>query len=128
MTGNKLLLLAFFGLSFALVAAAQPIERWQFEEPEQQELFEQLLHEFACPQCFGASLAESPAMVAEDIRQIVRQQVLEGKSAAQIRTWMIARYGPSITTVPTGNSALLWLLPPLLLLATLVLCRYYLFR
>ena len=105
---------------------AQAQERWPFANAEQKRLFEQLLEELACPSCLGSSLAESPAPVAEDIRRTIYRQVLQGKSATEIRQWMVTRYGVGVSTLPESSAGglWLWLLPPLLmLLAALMLYR-----
>ncbi|MGI9345047.1 MAG: cytochrome c-type biogenesis protein [Gammaproteobacteria bacterium] len=93
-------------------ALTAPEQRWPFEDAEQHAIFMQLQQELICPTCQGASLEESPAPIALDMRKAVYSQVKAGKTAAEIRQWMVERYGPTVTTRPVGDSRwFLWLLP-----------------
>lgn len=71
--------------------------------------------QYRCPVCAGESAASSDAPAAVEIRQLVRQWLEEGKSPAQIRSYLVADYGPSILEKPpaSGLGIVVWALPAL---------------
>jgi cytochrome c-type biogenesis protein CcmH len=71
--------------------------------------------QYRCPVCAGESAAASDAPAAVEIRQLVRKWLQEGESPAQIRTYLVADYGPSILEKPpaSGLDSLVWILPAL---------------
>jgi cytochrome c-type biogenesis protein CcmH len=64
-------------------------------------------------QCQNNSIADSPAGLASDLRRDVQEQLLAGKSDAEIRDYMVKRYGNVILFTPPmdSSSAWVWLLP-----------------
>ena len=96
--------------------ASDPAER--LGDPVQEARAEHLFGQFRCLVCQNESIDDSNADLARDLRQIVRQQVALGRSDAQIKAYLVARYGEFILLKPTfsaGNS-LLWLAPLLIVL------------
>ena len=111
--------LALFGallLGVAIPCAAFDIE--SMPTPEMQQRYDGLTHELRCMQCQNQSIADSPVGLAEDLRRDVREQIIAGKTDAQIRDSMVARYGNIILFRPpfTPSTAWVWVLPFLLLL------------
>jgi cytochrome c-type biogenesis protein CcmH len=90
---------------------------------ELQQRYESLTHELRCMQCMNNSIADSPVGLASDLRQQVKEQLLAGKSDAEIRAWMVDRYGKVILfTPPMDRSAgWVWAAPVLALLGGLVI-------
>jgi cytochrome c-type biogenesis protein CcmH len=86
--------------------------------PEMQQRYDGLTHELRCMQCQNQSIADSPVGLAEDLRRDVREQIIAGKTDAQIRDSMVARYGNIILFRPPFNPSTgwVWVLPFLLLL------------
>jgi cytochrome c-type biogenesis protein CcmH len=86
--------------------------------PELQQRYDALTHELRCMQCQNQSIADSPVGLASDLRRDVREQIIAGKSDAQIRDSMVARYGNVILFRPPfqASTAWIWLLPFLLLI------------
>ena len=105
------ILLAAAGVSIAVDVESLPT-------PEMQERFDGLTHELRCMQCQNQSIADSPVGLAEDLRRDVREQIIAGKTDAQIRDSMVARDGNVILFRPPFNpsTAWVWVLPFLLLL------------
>lgn len=70
-----------------------------------------------CPTCQGLSIADSPATVAVQMRELVREQVASGASDVDIRAFFVARYGRWILLDPptAGVDLAIWLAPPFLL-------------
>src|SRR5580700_1305289 len=99
-------------------AAAVALDTTQMPDPALQARYITLTHELRCMQCQNESLADSPVDLAADLRREVREQLLAGKSDAQVREWMAARYGDFILFRPrySWRNAWLWGAPPVLLL------------
>ena len=69
--------------------------------------------EVRCPTCEGLSAAESDTPASLAIRQEIRRRVDAGQSDAEIRAYLVSRYGKDILLKPeaTGVASLVWLLP-----------------
>jgi len=69
--------------------------------------------ELRCVVCQNLSVADSPSEMAQQMRAIVREQVQAGKSPDQIKDFFVSKYGEWVLLKPrtTGFSALLWILP-----------------
>lgn len=78
--------------------------------------------ELRCLVCQNESLASSRAPLAEDLRNVVRTQIRAGQSDEKIIQYLTDRYGDFVNYRPPFKlrTALLWLAPPLLLLAGLM--------
>ena len=103
-----------------LLVVARPSAAFDIESmptPEMQQRYDGLTHELRCMQCQNQSIADSPVGLAEDLRRDVREQIIAGKSDAEIRDSMVARYGNVILFRPRFNpsTAWVWVLPFLLL-------------
>lgn len=72
-----------------------------------------LSEDFACPTCDGQSVAESNAVVAQEIRREIRRQVDDGQTDEQITEALVASYNESIDLRPRsgGVVGLIWTLP-----------------
>jgi len=115
----RAIFLALFGA--LLLGVANPSVAFDIESmptPELQQRYDGLVHELRCMQCQNQSIADSPVGLAEDLRRDVREQIIAGKTDAQIRDSMVARYGNIILFRPpfTPSTAWVWVLPFLLLL------------
>jgi len=102
------------GLSLSSVFAIDPIE---LADPVLQERYRSLTHELRCMQCQNQSIADSPVGLAGDLRREVRELLEAGKTDAEIRDHLSARYGDFILFRPrwSWRTAWLWLTPALLL-------------
>jgi cytochrome c-type biogenesis protein CcmH len=102
------------------------VDPTQMPTPQLQARYLALTHELRCMQCQNETLADSPVELAADLRSEVRDMLLAGKSDAEVRAFMVARYGDFILFRPrfTARTAWLWLVPGLLLaLGGVVLAR-----
>jgi cytochrome c-type biogenesis protein CcmH len=72
--------------------------------------------------CQNQSIDDSNAPLARDLRLLVRERLKAGDSDAAVKSFVVARYGEFVLLRPQFgiHTAVLWLGPPLLLLATLV--------
>jgi cytochrome c-type biogenesis protein CcmH len=77
--------------------------------PAKQQLYDDLTHQLRCLQCQSETVAETPAKFAVDIRRQVREMVEAGSSEADVRHYMVQRYGELILLKPLFNMANAWL-------------------
>ena len=87
-----------------------------------------LTSELRCLVCQNQSLADSHADLAIDLKNQVREQMRAGRSDAEIRDYMVARYGDFVLYDPPFklSTALLWVGPFVFLLLGLVALGSYL--
>jgi cytochrome c-type biogenesis protein CcmH len=118
---KRLLLLIIFSLWVAPMQAA--IEAYQFDSPEMEADYNQLIDELRCLVCQNQNLSGSDADLARDLRRETYQMLQQGKSQQQVVDFMVARYGDFVLYRPQfkSNTYLLWLGPFLLLLLVLYL-------
>ncbi|HEX7166210.1 MAG TPA: cytochrome c-type biogenesis protein CcmH [Acidimicrobiales bacterium] len=74
-----------------------------------------------CPTCRTLSAAESDAVGAQAVRDAIRDGVRAGQSDAEIRAFLVSRYGSEILLKPkaSGIAGLVWILPVAALLVAL---------
>ncbi len=102
-----------------------PYADTQLTDPVAEAKASDLMETLRCVQCQGQSIADSDAPIAASMRNEVRQRILNGEAPADIRAWLISRYGEYISFEPSfsGPSMMLWLLPLMLFLVALFLAR-----
>lgn len=106
------------GLLAALSLAAQASEPMTFDDPQQEERFRQLTTELRCLVCQNQTLSDSDALLAQDLRREIHGMIMAGRTDAEIKEFMVARYGDFVLYRPPvqSNTLLLWATPLLLLL------------
>lgn len=69
--------------------------------------------ELRCPVCQGLSLQDSPSELAQEMRDVVRTQLEEGKTPAEVKEYFVASYGEWILLEPTaeGFNLAVYILP-----------------
>ena len=77
--------------------------------PTEDQRVERITSVIRCPTCRGLSAAQSDAPSAESIRDEVRRRVQEGETDAQIKGYLLSRYGEDILLQP--RSRLVWAIP-----------------
>ena len=115
-----------FGILLIQVPFAESIEASIFETEEQQSRYTQLIEDIRCPVCQGQSIGGSNSGLAKDLREKVREMILDGRSDHQIYSYMVERYGDFVVYKPPINikTYLLWFAP----LFILILSMIFLFR
>lgn len=95
---------------------AQPLE---FHDRAEEQRFHKLTLELRCVMCQNQSLADSDAPIAHDLRREVFNLMREGRSDAEIKAFLVDRYGEFVLYRPQfgGGTLLLWLGPAVVLLA-----------
>lgn len=94
-----------------VAAAADPAER--LSDPAKEAHARTLFQQFRCVVCQAESIDDSEAPIAHDLRQIVREQVAAGRTDAEIKHYLVARYGEFVLLRPSFSwlNALLWFTP-----------------
>ena len=103
-------------VSFAQVSDPTPLT---FRDAAEETRFHALTAELRCVMCQNQSLADSNAQIANDLRREVLDLMNQGKSDAEIKRFLVERYGEFVLYKPEVDGAtwLLWFGPALLLLA-----------
>lgn len=115
---------------FLLLLAISPA--WAVNDPAdqlpdatQEERARTIGRELRCMVCQNQSIEDSDADLARDLRRIVREQVVAGKSDAAVTDFVHQRYGDFVLLRPPFKlaTALLWATPAVALLGGLLLIR-----
>ena len=95
--------------------AGAPVD---FRDAAEEARFRALAAELRCVMCQNQSLADSNAQIAYDLRREVLELMRQGKSNAEVKDFLVARYGEFVLYRPrvAGKTWLLWLGPIVLLL------------
>ena len=106
-------------LAFAQASDPTPL---QFKDAAQETRFHALAAELRCVMCQNQSLADSNAQIAQDLRREVLALMNDGKSDAEIKRFLVDRYGEFVLYKPevSRGTWLLWFGPLLLLLAGVI--------
>mgnify|MGYP003308475475 FL=1 len=115
-----------FGILLIQAPFAESIEASIFETEEQQSRYTQLIEDIRCPVCQGQSIGGSNSGLAKDLREKVREMILDGQSDPEIYSYMVERYGDFVVYKPPINikTYLLWFAPLFILILSLI----FLFR
>jgi len=107
---RRLLGACVLGLSLSVQAA---IETYQFDSPEQEARFRQLGYELRCPKCQNQAIGDSDAEISGDLRAEVYRMLKEGATDAEIKDFMVARYGRYVLYNPPldQQTLVLWFGP-----------------
>ncbi len=103
----------------APVWAVQPDE--VLDDPVMEARARDISQGLRCPVCQSENIDESNADISRDLRLLVRERLVQGDSDAQVRDFVVARYGEYVLLEPTtqGANLLLWIAGPAMLLAAL---------
>src|SRR4030065_1093937 len=101
-------------LSIMLPVWAEPVK----EDPLDRAVLE-IAKDLRCAVCQNQPVAEANSDLAQDMRQIIREQLVAGKSRDEIVDYFVARYGDYVLMKPPTERAglLLWIarhLPPIM--------------
>ena len=110
------ILLALCAISLSAQDTQPPLEN-----VEQQSLYRKLLEEVRCMVCQNQNLKDSNAPLAKDMRRELRRMVEEGASEADVKQFLLDRYGDYALYRPrlAPNTLVLWAGPGVLLIVAL---------
>jgi cytochrome c-type biogenesis protein CcmH len=114
-----LVLLSLLAAGIALAVVAMRGDGANQSEAQQVRQIAAGLH---CPVCKDLSVADSPAPLAQQMREQIAQKLRAGETPDQIRAEFVAAYGDSVLMSPPkrGLSAAVYVLPAIVIAAGLV--------
>ncbi len=118
MTVRAILLASAFAIAASFGAqAVQPDEVLHDRKLEQRA--REISTGIRCMVCQNENIDDSDAPLAKDLRLLVRDRVQKGDTDAQVRDYLVARYGDFVLLNPPFqmDTFLLWLTPATVLLA-----------
>jgi len=103
-----------------LADSSLPPAQWadrQLPDARQEARAKALMEELRCLVCQGQSIADSDAELAGDMRHLVRTRIAAGQSPAEVRGWLVDRYGNWVSYKPAVEPITwpLWVAPLVLL-------------
>ncbi len=96
-------------LAWLFSGQAAAIDVYEFQNPEQEALYQQLTKELRCLVCQNQNLADSDAGLAKDLKDQVAEFVIAGQDAETIKQYMVERYGDFVDYDPPMNASTLFL-------------------
>ncbi|HSH91195.1 MAG TPA: cytochrome c-type biogenesis protein [Ramlibacter sp.] len=114
---NRFLALLIFAL--VVIAADAKEAAPMAEDPAIEQRLVAISEEMRCLVCQNESLSASRSDLAQDLRRELRTLIKQGKSDAEIREFMVARYGDFVLYRPQVKPVtwLLWFGPFVLMIA-----------
>ena len=100
------------------------------EDPVVEQRLISISEEMRCLVCQNESLSGSRSELAQDLRREIRDLIKQGKTDAEIRTFMVDRYGDFVLYRPPVKPItwLLWIGPFVLMLVGMIALLMYLRR
>lgn len=120
----RVVLCIYAGSSWAQVPAEnKPL-------PVNQDEYRDVAGQLRCPTCTGLSVLDSDAPFSVQIKNEVKEQLVQGKSEKDILKFFQDRYGPWILRSPpvAGVNALAWIIPIASMLLGPVLIWFFIGR
>jgi cytochrome c-type biogenesis protein CcmH len=111
----KISVAVFIFLLFVAPAIAMTPEE-KLKDPVLEARARMISQEVRCVVCQNQSIDDSDALLARDLRLIVREQITAGKSNKEVKDYLVRRYGSFVLLKPPFNKAtlFLWFGPALL--------------
>jgi cytochrome c-type biogenesis protein CcmH len=121
-------LVAWLMLAGVALAALEPEE--MLKDPASEKRARTITKELRCVVCQNQSVDDSDAPLAKDIRMIVRERIMAGETDAEVRAYVVKRYGQYVLLRPPlgVDTALIWVGPFALLAIGLGVAALYLRR
>jgi cytochrome c-type biogenesis protein CcmH len=87
-------------------------------DAELEAMVKSLASQLRCPVCQGVSIQDSPTELAYEMKEVIRQQLREGRSPEQVKEYYVERYGEWVLLQPKaeGFNLIVYLLPLVVLL------------
>lgn len=127
---RALLALAALMLAAAAPMPPQPAEDRPLADASQEARAQAIHRSLRCVVCQNESIAESNAVLAADLRAVVRERVAAGDTDEEVREYMVARYGDFVLLKPPfeADTWVLWLGPFAVVLIGAIAIAAYLRR
>ena len=81
-----------------------------------------LFKEVRCLVCQGQTIHESNAEIAEDLKTLIREKIVEGKTDKEIKGFLVEKYGDWILMTPPVKELtyVLWFAPIIIMVIGLI--------
>ena len=91
------------------------------DDPVLEDRARALSQELRCPVCRNESIDESNAALAQELRIVLRERIVDGDTDQEAMDFMVSRYGEFVLLRPdtSGVNIILWLAAPALFLIAL---------
>lgn len=100
---------AVLALSFLLIApasaTAQSAQATGVFDSTLEARTSALAAQLRCPVCQGLSIQDSPSELAQSMRSVVRDQLADGKTPADVKAYFVSKYGEWILLAPEPRGA-----------------------
>ena len=108
----------FLALALAWAVQATPAPAPQPYDSALEARTKEVASVLRCPVCQGLSIQDSPSELSLQMKDVVRQQLSEGKSPEEVKAYFVSKYGEWILLEPkaSGANLLVYLLPIALVL------------
>ena len=115
-----LILLAALVIFAPDVRAVQPDE--VLDDPALEARAREISKELRCLVCRNESIDDSNAGLARDLRVLVRERLVAGDTDAEVKTYLVDRYGEFVLLKPVFSmaNAMLWFAGPLIFVLGLI--------
>ena len=127
---NKIFFLLFFinltGLIITNICYAVEPEEF-LKDPKQELRARDISKNVRCLICQNQSIDDSSALLAQDLRIIIRNKIVEGSTDAEVYKFLTDRYGDFILLNPPfkANTIILWILPFLFFIISVIVLYFH---
>lgn len=99
-------------------------------EQTKDDLYIKLEKEIMCPVCDGQTLDQSQSLIAEDMKNSIKEKIAEGYNEEEIKNYFIDRYGQNVVAYPstTGFNLLAYFVPIFGLILSILIFTFYIRR
>ena len=99
-------------------------------EQTKDDLYIKLEKEIMCPVCDGQTLDQSQSLIAEDMKNSIKEKISEGYNEEEIKNYFIDRYGQNVVAYPstTGFNLLAYFVPIFGLILSILIFTFYIRR
>ena len=96
-----------------LVALATPVHAQAQSDSVLEARTTAVARQLRCPVCQGESIQDSPAQLAKEMRDLMREQLRAGRSPDEVKAYFVSKYGEQILLQPkaTGFNLVAYALP-----------------
>ncbi len=112
---RRLLLIVLLAVTPAVAAAQSnaPATGADVAETQLERDVRALASELRCPVCQGLSLQDSPSELSQEMKDVIRTQLAEGRTPEQVKAYFVSKYGEWILMEPKaqGFNLAVYLLP-----------------
>ena len=99
-------------------------------EQTKDDLYIKLEKEIMCPVWDGQTLDQSQSLIAEDMKNSIKEKISEGYNEEEIKNYFIDRYGQNVVAYPstTGFNLLAYFVPIFGLILSILIFTFYIRR